>query len=330
MGIWNAPPGGFTAHQLRSRRRHRIQVQIAVVVAATLSLGGVAGYRWVTSVTAVDRSRAVELFRAGRDVVASGDEAGDRLRRDGVRVSTDEGGSTATGADGREQKHRSEQEAAPQRGSDTSQPANGPHRRSSGSDRFQPPREGVYSWQTEGYEEVGGARREMPAETQRIITIEDGSWMQHHYFSEERQIWTHFQQSQEVVEIVEQRNKVTFGPVTRESKIDFSPPMVAAPAKLRVGYRWGGEWDGDTSGTYSSRIFERTTMDIGGERVEVWGMTYVIELRGEQDGRVDAEVWFAPEPGLTVKEHYIQNVESGGARYHAEWLQTLKSLEPRQ
>lgn len=32
-------------------------------------------------------------------------------------------------------------------------------------------------------------------------------------------------------------------------------------------------------------------MTIGGEAVEVWGMTYAIDLRGEQEGRVDAPVF---------------------------------------
>ncbi|MCA1704903.1 MAG: hypothetical protein LC808_17205, partial [Actinobacteria bacterium] len=83
-----------------------------------------------------------------------------------------------------------------------------------------------------------------------------------------------------------------------------------------------------TYGDYSSKVVEHTTLDIGGENVEVWGMSYVINLHGEQEGRVTAQVWLAPGYGLTVQEHYVQDVESSGARYHAEWTQKLKSLQP--
>lgn len=329
MDKWSEPPGGFTPAERLERRRRRIHAQIAIVVATTLFGGGVAGYRWATSVTAVDRSWAVELFRAGRN--APSEQAAEGVRRDASAAKDRNRVTTRSGPDARERRVvPSRQTGASGQENDSSQPSGTTPEHRSRDDQVDPPREGVYSWRTEGYEQVGGARREFPEETQRIITLVGGSWKQHHYFSEERQIWTLFQPSSRGVEIVEQRNKVTFGPVTRESEIDFRPPMLAAPAELRVGYRWDGEWDGDTYGSYSGTIFERTAMNVGGERVEVWGMTYVIDLRGEQEGRVNARVWFAPDPGLTVKEHYVQDVESGGADYHAEWLQTLKSLEPRQ
>ncbi|MDP9068716.1 MAG: hypothetical protein M3N53_10295 [Actinomycetota bacterium] len=333
MSVWSQPPGGFTHQQRRQRRRCWIQAQLAVLAVAVMSVTTIAGYRWITAVNPVDRSHAIDLFRAERtDLAVGGRSEGPQdapnqqpPRRKPDRAEAEKaapltrlrpgGGSTASSR----VQHPTTARRSP--------------RATGGSVEHgvAPPEEGVYSWATEGHEQVGGARREFPAETQRIITVgQDQTWNQHHYFSDERQIWTAFRAGSTGVEITQQRNKVTFGPVTRESEIDFSPPMLAAPRSLRVGLEWHGEWTGETYGSYASEVFEHTSMAIGGERVEVWGMTYVIDLRGEQEGQVNAEVWFAPGPGLTVKEHYVQDVDSGGARYHAEWTQTLKSLQPRQ
>lgn len=292
---------------------------------------GVAGYRWVTTATPMDRSNAVELFRgeqADVDGVDPGQGAKDRSRgRATDRKRSERGGN--------DDQRRGPEAGGAAAGSVAAARATRERSRGSGEgadeSRFTAPQEGVYSWATEGYEQVSGARREFPKETQRIITLSGNrSWTEHHYFSEEREIWTQFQWGARGAEVTEQRNKVKFGPVTNESMIDFVPAMLVGPRDLRVGYEWGGKWSGDTSGDYSSKIFERSTLVIGGEEVEVWGISYEIDLRGEQEGKVTAQVWLAPAEGLTVKEHYVQNVESSGARYQAEWEQTLKSLEPRR
>jgi hypothetical protein len=310
---------------LRANWRQALAVTLVMIL-----MGGVAGYRWVTHVTPMDRSHALDLFRAQRDDLAApqGHGSGRDVSRadDGKRISSgtraETRGGIATGNGG-----------AGAIAQPTSDPggAQTTSAHESGGSGYTIPEEGVYSWATDGYEQVSGARRQFPEETQRIITLEDDrTWTQHHYFSEEREIWTRFHWGSGGVEVMQQRNKVTFGPVTNESQIDFSPPMLVAPRHLKVGYEWGGEWTGATHGTYSSKIVEHTHIDIGGERVEVWGMAYVINLHGEQEGQVKAEVWLAPAPGLTVKEHYVQDVESNGAQYHAEWMQTLKSLHPQQ
>lgn len=329
--MWTQPPGGFTYQQRRQRRRRRIEVALCAVT--LMSMVSVLSYRWVTAVQPVGRSEAVHLFRAERQEPSFADDARN-ARPLPKLVHTPRKDLNAQASE----RHRD----APPRpetrsvvaSADEQPNRTGARSRTGTRDRGEvpdAPEEGVYSWATDGYEQVGGARREFPAETQRIISAGVGrTWTQHHYFSEERQIWTAFQASSAGIQITEQRNKVTFGPVTSESKIDFRPPMLAAPRSVRVGLEWEGEWAGDTYGNYSSKIIEHTTMAIGGEQVEVWGMTYVIDLHGEQEGQVNAQVWFAPRHGLTVKEHYVQDVESDGAQYHAEWTQTLKSLHPRQ
>jgi hypothetical protein len=289
---------------------------------------GWAGYRWLTTSTAVDQTHAIELFRAERGDAANtqiaatttsvGNQGG--RKKDGRRATS---GHASGGAKG------STPVAAGQNNTQSSQPSSTSQTQQQES--FSPPQEGVYSWDTDGYEQVSGARRQFPEETQRILTWNgNGYWTTHHYFSEQHEIWTDFHWGSRGAEIVKQRNKITFGPVTNDSTIDFNPPMLVGPRDLKVGYEWGGKWEGETHGDYSSKVFEHTTMDIGGERVEVWGMSYIINLHGKQEGKVQAEVWLAPESGLTVKEHYVQDVQSSGAQYHAEWTQQLKSMHPEQ
>lgn len=335
MDVWREPPGGLTDQQRRQLRRRRIQAQLVIVSVAISSTAAVAGYRWITRVNPVGRSHAIELFRAergsaavvARPATSRAAREQERPRDQAVRPAPAKPAHPRTRSARGADAHMAPIVNAPERGRDSPAPT---ETRAPQADTAVP-EEGVYSWATQGHEQVSGARREFPDETQRIITMSGrGRWTQHHYFSEERQIWTAFQRGSNGVEVTQQRNKVSFGPVSRESKIDFNPPMLAAPGDLRVGFQWGGKWTGDTYGNYSGNVFEHTTMAIGGERVEVWGMDLLIDLRGDQQGRVRAQVWFAPRVGLTVKEHYVQDVDSGGAQYHAEWIQTLKSLQPAQ
>jgi hypothetical protein len=324
QGYGTAAATGDDMGELELYPRTNWKRVISVGLASVLVVGW-AGYRWITTATPVDSAQAVELFR---DEIAAepGDEEvkkkpskreRDRgtAKRDRSRRNTRSPAADATGTTG-----------APASRDTTKNPPSG------GAEQgFSRPGEGVYSWATDGYEEVSGARREFPEESQRILTWSgsDG-WVEHHYFSEQREIWTNFRWGPRGAEVMQQRNKVTFGPVTNESTIDFSPPMLVGPRDLKVGYEWGDTWEGQTHGDYSSKVFEHTTMAIGGEEVEVWGLSYVINLRGQQEGRVTAEVWLAPSYGLTVQEHYEQDIRSDGAHYQAEWTQKLKSLEPRR
>ena len=294
---------------------------------------GLAGYRWVTTATPMDRASAVELFRAEtaeRNDEATGDGgSAARTKRSGSKRpnSTDK----RKGPDARRPGAAAAAAVGSQGGASPAQQKQTSAAKKDQGQNFGLPEEGVYSWATDGYEQVSGARRQFPDESQRIVTIEDHrSWLVHHYFSEEREIWTNFHWGERGAEVERQRNKVTFGPVTNDSTIDFQPPMLVGPRNLEVGYEWGGSWRGETYGEYSSKVFEHTTLDIGGERVEVWGFEYEIILRGKQEGRVTAKVWLAPEYSLTVKEYYKQDLRSSGAQYQAEWTMQLKSLHPEQ
>lgn len=295
----------------------------------TTLLLGFAGYRWMTSSTPVSQATALDIFRAETTDTESSGRAD---RRNGTAPKNTPKGTRA-------QQRKSAPSAAgttpqgPQRSASTGTTQDARTRANDGKvpeGEQRPPEEGVYSWDTKGYEEAGGARRSLPEESQRIITHHARGWKQHHYFSEQREIWTTFQLTDQGTAISYQRNKVVFGPITNDSFIDFAPPMLVGPRLLDVGHTWEGSWDGKTYGTYEGKTFERVTLDIGGEAVEAFGVQVDIHLEGEQRGDVIAQVWIAPEYSMTVKEHFIQNVRAGVGAYHAEWTITLKSLEPRR
>jgi hypothetical protein len=299
---------------------------LAIAVAVVL-VAGAGGYRWITTVTPVDHEEAVRLFRQERD--------------DRSALLDSPRPQASPGRDAKRKRARrrgNERRPAVPTGSRTAPPAPraaaapaAQERRSRSSSGVPPlPAEGVYSWDTRGYEQVGGARRSFPRESQRIVRRDGRSgWRQHHYFSREREIWTHFEVSRRGARISYQRNKVTFGPITSDSEIHFSPPMLVGPARPRVGQTWEGRWSGDTYGSYRGRTFERRHLNIGGTRVEVFGVHVHMRMDGEIRGEVDARVWIAPDHGMTVRERFVQNVRSGAGSYYAEWSMTVQSLRPR-
>ena len=302
---------------------------IGVIVAAL----GFFGYRWMTNLTPVSRERALDMFEeesaatAGDQTSTDNKAAGGASSKQGKNAS--DGGSKNSGSGG-SGSSPSTVAAAAGSGSNSSSTA---ARESDGGSKFDrnTPEEGVYSWATDGWEEAAGIRREFPEESQRIITASDGdSWKAHHYFSEEREIWSEFVISKQGAHLASQRNRAKFGPVTNDSTIDFAPPMLVGHASLKVGETWNGSWEGKTYGSYSGRIAGHGEMNIDGKMVEVYAIELRIEMKGELDGTVIAEVRLAPKYALTVYEHYIQDLQSDKGRYRAEWEMTVKSVVPQR
>lgn len=296
--------------------------QILVVGLLCLLSVALGMYRWMTMSTPVSQDTALEIFEKEQVEQPPSEGAGNRSepkkgaqkkKKTGERGSADNGGDGTGGGSGSVVAGASEK-------------AGNGHRQRSEQRRLIP-EEGVYSWRTDGYERAGGARREMPKESQGIVTHQGSGWMTHHYFSEEKEYWTGFRVEGTAVFVEKQRNKVTFGPVTNDGTVDFAPPMLVGPAELHVGQTWDGTWEGKTSGRYRGETFERTTIDVGGTPVKAWGIRVEMQLRGEISGEVISEVWYAPKHALTVKEHWVQDVEAG-VSYQAEWTMTLKSLVP--
>ena len=298
---------------------------------------GAAAHGWMTNSAPVTVDQALQEFRQSsarqQDAEAkdTSTAAEAQKQRDKKRPSAKRERTERAKPQGTKPKFAAAaptgQTQAPTQNASSSQPARN-EQASSEYERSEP-QEGVYTWATQGWESAGGARRNFPEESQRVVTIENGGWYQHHYFSNQRETWTRFRVIEDGAAISMQRNKVTFGPVTQDSTIDFAPPMLVGPRDLQVGRKWSGRWSGKTTGTYTGEIFERVTIDIGGEQVETYGIAIDMQMRGEIEGEVHARVWLSPEYAMTVREHYKQRVKADVGDYNAEWTMTLKSLQPQ-
>ena len=304
------------------------------VAAVFFLLAGAVGYRWMTTVTPVSRQSAIEMFNEQKDGSKS-ERRPTRKTADSSKKDRRNEGSKPDApvvAGGSSEDGQAEDRATSASGgarSDRDRSREGERSESNSETSRRLLREGVYSWDTEGFESAGGARRSFPRESQRIVTHDgDSGWSQHHYFSEQREIWSRFVIDDGAAHMASQRNKVVFGPVTEDSTITFSPPMLVGPAPEKVGEAWQGTWKGATYGDYQGRVFEHGQMNVGGESVEVWGIDLDIHLRGETQGRVQAKVWLSPEYAMTVREDYVQDIKADVGNYHAEWSMTLKSLQP--
>lgn len=321
----------------------RKAVSIVAVMSMIVGVLGFFGYRWLTTSTPVTQDQALQMFQeesrqADESAAASGSGSKEERSKGSESDAKSNGGSNdpskstdqSSGSGGGGSSPKNDQTAVAA-GTGSEQSSTAAKKKSSrGYDYPTTPEEGVYSWNTEGWEEAAGIRREFPRESQRIITASDGdSYKQHHYFSEEREIWSEFVTSDKGMHMASQRNRAKFGPVTNDSTITFSPAMLVGLAYPEVGKSWSGSWKGKTSGTYAARIFDHGTMTVGGESLEVWGYELRLQMKGELDGTVFARIMYAPEHALTVQENYKQDIQSERGRYRAEWSVTLKSTTPQ-
>jgi hypothetical protein len=192
-----------------------------------------------------------------------------------------------------------------------------------------PPREGVYTWSVEGYEQAPGVRRDLPSRSQRVITWEDnGAWTEHHIFSEQREEWFGLVVSDQGVATTDSRNRVVMGPVTADNTVVFDPPVFVSRFPFEVGQTWSGSWSGKTSGDYTGKTFEHGYMTIGDKKVEVYATEVVMHMQGEVSGTVVTKSWVAPEYRLVVKQYQNMDVQAG-ANYKSEWTGTVLSLDPQ-
>lgn len=196
---------------------------------------------------------------------------------------------------------------------------------------FAPPAPGVYSWRTHGWEQGGVVRRELPSESQRIVTREDARrWTSHHLFSNDHEEWFDAVLSGDGASTIYHRARIAFGPVGDDRSMTFEPPVEFARFPLQVGRRWEGAWSGPTSGRYRSYTFERTRLRIGDRTVEAWGTETVMTFWGEITGEATTIVWIAPAVGMSVKERHDRRVRMDRGDYRSDITITLLDAEPRR
>ncbi len=189
---------------------------------------------------------------------------------------------------------------------------------------------GVYSWEVEGYEQAPGVRRDLPSRSHRVITHQGASaWTEHHIFSEEREQWMNLNVAPEGVTVTSVRNRVVMGPVTVDKTVTYNPAVFVARFPPKVGRTWEGSWSGRTSGEYTARTFDHTTLVIAGEEVEVWASEVIMYMRGEVEGRVITRSWYSPKYRLLVKQYQNMDAKTGPGEYRSEWTGQVVSLQPQ-
>lgn len=193
------------------------------------------------------------------------------------------------------------------------------------------PRDGVYAWAIDGYEQAPGIRRDLPSRSHRVITLRGrNAWTEHHMFSEEREQWMDISVSSKGVEVSAVRNRVQMGPVEVDNTVNFDPPVFVARYPSKVGESWKGSWSGRTSGTYTARTFDHTTVVIKGEEVEVYASEVIMDMQGEVEGRVVTTSWYSLRYRMVVKQSQKMDVETGPGNYRSEWSGQVLSLDPRR
>jgi hypothetical protein len=324
--LWATPPGGIDP-QTRKAARARLRIGVVSALSSLLAVGGAGVYATMKASTPAAVEDALAEFRAERST-RTGDGKRERSRqpRESRRPPSKKERSpdrratvAASGDESFVRVQRSNRSSAKPKRARTSAPALPVGR----------PREGVYSWEIEGYEQVPGVKRDLPKRSHRVITHQGRSdWTEHHIFSEQREQWLKLEVSREGVATTSARNRVEMGPVEVDRTVIFNPPVFVARFPFDLGAVWKGSWSGKTRGKYTARTFDHSTLTIGGERVEVWATEVVMDMTGEVEGRVITRSWVAPKYRLVVKQYQWTQVESGPGEYRSEWTGKLRSLHP--
>lgn len=332
--VWAAPPGGLPA----AARRSHLNSGIAFALVVALSVGGSLMYASMKKSTAVSAEDALAEFAAATQDDESIDRKPARSKERTKRERTPkagrkedpsrQGGSVAappvdTHTTTRPSRRRGPAPAA----------AAARERQPKADARTEatPPEEGVYAWIVEGYEQAPGVRRDLPSRSHRVITHDgDDSWTEHHIFSEQREQWMSTAISPEGVMARSVRNRVEMGPVEVDNTIVFNPVMFVARYPSKVGQTWSGSWSGKTSGTYTARTFEKTTVVIEGQEIEVYASEVVMDMRGEVEGRAITRSWYSVEHRMVVKQYQKMDVTSGPGEYRSEWTGQVLSLQPQR
>jgi hypothetical protein len=318
--MWAAPPGATIDRRsrLRGALRSTRGFVASFVVVALIAGGGRIVVTTLQTSDPVSTSQALQRFRAASGI-EDPETAGARetaKTRPGAPTARGRNAPAGTASVARTPPARATESRARVA---TRAP----------SDSLVPPRSGVYTWDTEGYEEAPGLHRELPKKSHSIIQrTGKHSWTEHQIYSEQREQWLKLSLSPEGVACSSVRNRVQFGPIEEDNTIPFDPPALFLSFPNEVGKRWGGEWSGRTSGDYQAQTLEKTSMVIGGRRVIAWVTEVEMHFRGEVEGESTVRLWAAPEYRMVVKQWQVTDVKSGPGNYHSEWTRTLRSLDP--
>lgn len=197
--------------------------------------------------------------------------------------------------------------------------------------------EGVYVYDTTGYEEldVGGARHDYPAQTTITVTrVGCGlrlRWQPLRERWDERDVCP----SPEGERLVAFRSHHEFFGRTDDRDFACEPGALARPARPTPGTTWSNRCRaGETLATTTGRIVGPEVVDVGGEKVEVVHFVLESRIEGDGTGTARSEVWAVWETGLVVRQSTTvdsaQRAPVGTVGYRERFELRLQSLTPRR
>lgn len=200
------------------------------------------------------------------------------------------------------------------------------------------PAEGVYVYDTTGFEEVdalGGARHDYPAQTS-IVHRREGCGA--------TETWQPFQDRRDVRQLCAEpgRHRLQhfdatrsfFGQTdTRRLECDEGATAFAAGARPGDVFEFRCVQEGADAAN-RLEILGVETVVVGGQAVEAVHSRATSAVSGGASGSSSIESWVHPETGLTLKRISVldgsESGPSGTVSYHEEYTLVLRSLEPRR
>lgn len=309
-------------------RKSRTFLTIAVVV--LLVAGGSAVWlrQGANEVTIDD---ALADFRAGDSGSASAGGATTTAPRSGPAPAADpsvQQGAAGSGATGPPQ-------AAP-----VAQPAGQqgaqPQAAATETAQRRPPDAGVYTFDTEGFEEtnaLGGARHDYPKQTAWVVRHTECGWTERWQPLRERYDEALLCDEPAGVGIRRFTTYHEFFQRGLTSVYDCPPGNLVRPWAAQPGHRWTWKCEGKDGAVTSNSIFVgKQPLTIGGEVIEAEYAKYDSQTTGANRGTLRQERWFHPTTGmlLQMKVDVRTNSDSpfGAVDYREQYRITLTSLTP--
>ena len=202
----------------------------------------------------------------------------------------------------------------------------------------QMPDEGVYTFDTEGYEEtnaLGGARHDYPKETAWVVRHAECGWTERWQPLRERYDEALLCHEPTGVGIRRFTTYHEFFQRGMTSVYDCPPGNLVRPWDAKPGLRWTWKCEGKDGAVTSNSIFiGRQTLTIGGQALEAEYAKYESQTTGANRGTLHQERWFHPDTGMLMqmKVDVRTNSDSpfGAVDYREQYRITLKSLTPRR
>lgn len=201
-----------------------------------------------------------------------------------------------------------------------------------------PPAEGVYTFDTEGYEEtnaLGGARHDYPKQTAWVVRHAECGWTER---------WQPLKERYDEALLCHEPGGVAIRRFTTyheffqrglTSVYDCAPGNLVRPWDASAGHRWTWKCEGKDGAVTSNSLFVGTaTVVVEGQPIEAEYAKYESQTTGANRGTLHQERWFHPATGmlLQMKVDVRTNSDSpfGAVDYREQYRITLTSLTPRK